>query len=100
MDKKQKCLNLDKGSEMVRRKPDIRRYTIVPRASTTTISRGFEDEDRLYTKMTHSYLLEGNPPSFCEECSTTATIDHIFWTCSVFIAARNRNEMNLDIMKY
>jgi hypothetical protein len=43
--------------------------------------------------------LESNPPPLCEECSTTATIDHILWNCSVFNAARDRNEINSDIMK-
>jgi hypothetical protein len=52
-----------------------------------------------YTNMTHSYRLEGNLPPYCEKCSTTATIDHILWNCSVLNAARDNNDVNSDIMK-
>jgi hypothetical protein len=76
---------LESGSEMVRSKPDIRRYTSTERIGSTN--------------MTHSYRLDSNPTPFCEKCSTTATIDHILGNWSVLNAARVRNEINSDIMK-
>jgi hypothetical protein len=91
-------LDLESGREMVRNKPDIRRYTsaesLPPRQQVVVSGLRMG-----YTNMTHLYRLESNSPPFCEECSTTATIDHILCNCSVFNAARDRNEINSDIMK-
>jgi hypothetical protein len=69
------------------------------RKPNTTTTSGHISRLRMgYTNMTHSYRLEGNLAPFCEECSTTAIIDHILLKCFVF-NADDRNEMNSDIMK-
>jgi hypothetical protein len=61
----------------------------LPRRQQVVVSRLKMD----CINMTHSYRLESNPPPFCEECSTTATIDHILWNYPVFDAARDRNQL-------
>jgi hypothetical protein len=81
---------LESGSEMVKRKPDIiRRHSSIeslPRRQKVVVSRLRMVNTNI---ITHSYRLESNPPPFCEEISTTATIiDHILWNCSVFNAAK------------
>jgi hypothetical protein len=52
------------------------------------------------TNMTLSYPFKSNPPPFCEECSTTVTIDHILWNCSVFIEVCSFLEKNWCIRAY
>ena len=61
-------------------------YTCRERQQETTLCRL-----RIgHTRLTHGFLMNGNPQPFCEDCLVPLTIKHIFVECPSLIEIRNR----------
>lgn len=43
-----------------------------------------------HSRLTHSFLLNGEPPPMCEACNTQVTIHHIFSSCAKFDRLRQK----------
>ena len=42
-----------------------------------------------HTRLTHSFLMSGDPPPFCEDCLVPQTVRHLLVECPSLSEARN-----------